>query len=199
MRPLGAGRAAHVFDLGDGRVLRLGGEPAREAAVMAHARAAGYPVPEVVEVRDDGLVLELVRGPTMLADLGRRPWRLRSHARLLAALHERLHRIDYGDGKLLHLDLHPDNVLLGPGGPVVIDWTNARAGEPALDVALTWLIARTSGGLGGRLFSRPFLACYDRAAVLAALPDAAAYRLADPNVTERERGAVRALLASVDA
>ena len=162
---------------------------------MAHARAEGFPVPQVLEVLDDGLVLELVEGPTMLADLGRRPWRLRAHARALAALHDRLHRIGYDGAKLLHLDLHPDNVLLGPSGPVVIDWTNARAGDPALDVALTWVIARTSGGTGGRLFSRPFLACFDRAEIMRALPEAAAYRLADPNVTDRERAAVTDVVA----
>lgn len=29
---------------------------------------------------------------------------------------------------VLHLDFHPANVMLTSGGPVVIDWTNARAG-----------------------------------------------------------------------
>ena len=88
VRVIAAGRASEIVDLGDGRVLRRfkgHGDPAREAAVMEHARAHGFPVPEVFEVRDDGLVLELVDGPTMLADLGRRPWRLARHARTLAA------------------------------------------------------------------------------------------------------------------
>ena len=196
MKKLGAGRESQVFDLGEGRVLRHGGFPEREAAVMAHARAAGYPVPKVLEIRDDALVLELVEGPTMLADLGRRPWRLRAHARALASLHRDLHGVDYEDGRLLHFDLHPENVILGSSGPVVIDWTNARSGDPAVDVALTWLIARTSGGLGGRLFSHPFLACFDRADIERALPEAAAFRLADPNVRAEERAAVRALLAN---
>ena len=81
-------------------------------------------------MRDEGLVLELVDGPTMLADLGRRPWRLARHARTLAELHARLHKVPYEGERLLHLDLHPDNVLLSARGPVVIDWTNARAGDP---------------------------------------------------------------------
>ena len=194
MRALGAGRASIVHALDDGRVLRRGGVPEREAQIMAVARAAGYPVPAVHEVRGDALVLERIHGPTMLADLRRRPWRLQAHARLLAALHDRLHAIPYGGATLLHLDLHPENVLLSPSGPVVIDWTNARAGEPALDLALSWVIAKTSGGLPGRVFAHAFRSALEADQLLQALPEAAILRLADPNVTERERDAVRALL-----
>ncbi len=194
MRLIGSGRASTVFDLGNGQVLRRGGAPAREAVIMEHARRAGYPVPAVHDVREDALVLERIDGPTMLEDLRRRPWRLRSHARLLAQLHRRLHAIPFDGMALVHLDLHPLNVLLSPDGPVVIDWTNARGGEPALDVAMTWVIMATSGGRAGRVFLRPYLAGYDRADIEAALPAAAAARLADPNVSERERVAVRRLL-----
>jgi hypothetical protein len=73
------GRASEILDLGDGSVLRRfkeRGDPEREATVMALARGHGYPVPEVREVRGDGLVLERVDGPTMMADCRRRPWRL---------------------------------------------------------------------------------------------------------------------------
>src|SRR5439155_26735153 len=101
-------------------------------------------------------------GPSMWEDLRRRPWRGRRHMQLLAELHAQLHRIDApsglptaGDGgTLLHLDFHPANVLLSPSGPVVIDWTNARSGPAALDVAMTWVICATSGGLGSRAFIR---------------------------------------------
>ena len=105
MRVIAAGRASEIVDLGDGRVLRSfkgHGEPAREAAIMEHARAHGFPVPEVLEVRDDALVLELVDGPTMAADLRRRPWRLARHAGTLAALHDRLHEIPFEGERLLH-------------------------------------------------------------------------------------------------
>lgn len=194
MTELGAGRASTVYGLDDNRVLRRGGAPEREARVMQHARAAGYPVPAVHDVQDAALVLERIHGPTMLGDLRRRPWRLRAHARLLADLHERLHAIPYEGATLLHLDLHPENVLLPPSGPVVIDWTNAQAGKPALDVALSWLIARTSGGLPGRAFARAFLGSFERQWVFRALPEAAALRISDSNVTEHERDAVRGLL-----
>ena len=197
MRVLASGRASEIVDLGDGRVLRSfkgQGEPEREATLMEHARRHGFPVPEVFEVRDDALVLQLVDGWTMSADLGRRPWRLARHARTLAQLHARLHEIPYEGERLLHLDLHPENVLLSSHGPVVIDWTNAEAGDPALDVALTWVIVATAGALGGRAFTRMFLRHVDREAARRALPDAVAYRLADPNVTDDERARVRRLL-----
>jgi hypothetical protein len=95
MHLIAAGRASEILDLGDGRVLRRfkeGGDAAREAAVMHHARGHGFPVPEVFEVQDDGLVLERVDGPTMLAALWRRPWRALREAQTLAQLHFQLHR-----------------------------------------------------------------------------------------------------------
>ena len=95
------------------------------------------------------------------------------HARTLAELHARLHAIPYGGERLLHLDFHPDNVLLSRRGPVVIDWSNARAGEPALDVAMTWVICATSGGVLGRVFTRLFLRHVDRSAARRELPEAA--------------------------
>src|SRR5262249_43418690 len=68
-RVIASGRDAEMIDLGDGRLLRRPRVPrslAGEAVVMRVARAAGYPVPEVFEVRPDGLVVERVQGPTML-------------------------------------------------------------------------------------------------------------------------------------
>jgi len=142
----------------------------------------------------------------MLEDLRRRPWRLRSHGQLLATLHERLHVIAappaLGIGAFLHLDLHPENVLIADGGPVVIDWTNAGAGDPWLDVALTWVILATSDAPGivaraGRsAFTRSFLAMFDPSEVRRALPAAAERRLRDPNVRDTEREAVRRLVAA---
>jgi thiamine kinase-like enzyme len=89
------------------------------------------------------LVLERLRGPTMLADLSRRPWRARRYALTLARLHREPHSIgppDFlrGEGAtILHFDLHPANEMLTSQGPVVIDWANAARGVSALDVALT--------------------------------------------------------------
>jgi aminoglycoside phosphotransferase (APT) family kinase protein len=135
----------------------------------------------------------------MLAEWRRRPWTLSRRAAELARLHHELHEIpappELGDGRLLHFDLHPDNVLLSPSGPVVIDWAIARAGDPALDVAMTWVLCATSGGLPGRIFARSFLRHFDQAQIAHALPAAAELRIADPNVTQTEREAVRRLAA----
>lgn len=151
----------------------------------------GFPVPTVLEVRDDGLVLNWVEGPTMLEAVRRRPWTLPRQMRVLAALHERLHRIRIrGQGVVVHRDLHPGNVLLSGSGPVVVDWTNAGRGDPALDTALTYLILATSGGPLGSCAARLFAA---RADVVTGLAEACEYRLRDPNVSGRERRAVERL------
>ena len=208
-RLIAAGRASEVFDIGDGRVLRRfkrGGHPQREALVMRHARLHGYPVPEVLEITADGLVLEKVEGSTMWEVAGRQPSTVRAHAALLAQLHEDLHKIDAPDGlptvgdgeRVLHLDLHPANVILLPSGPVVVDWTNARCGAPAFDVAVTWVIGATSSGLGrlGSSFLRRFLSHFDRAELLHVLRAAAERRLIDENVRDDERRAIRNLVAA---
>ena len=197
MKLIAEGRASQILDLGDGRVLRLFktvGNAAQEARVMEHARRHGYPVPAVHEVRPDALVLELVEGPTMAADGLANRRAMEAHAKTLAALHERLHRIPgLEQGTLLHLDLHPENVLISKRGPVVIDWTNARDGEPELDAALAWLILMTSGGAAGQQFARLFARHVD---VRSGLEEAARYRLADRNVTDAERAEVQRLVAT---
>jgi Ser/Thr protein kinase RdoA (MazF antagonist) len=63
----------------------------------------------------------------------------------LAGLLRRLHALPPWPGSpagsaVLHLDLHPENVLMTARGPVVVDWCNARPGEPDLDTGLTALI-----------------------------------------------------------
>ena len=80
----------------------------------------------------DALVLELVDGPTMAADGLANAGTRDAHAKTLAELHDRLHRIPgLEQGTLLHLDLHPENVLMSRRGPVVIDWTNAATARPS--------------------------------------------------------------------
>jgi hypothetical protein len=189
------GRASSVTDLGDGTILRVGGHPEREATIMELARSHGFPVPRVQEVRPDALVLERIDGPTMGQALTRRPWEVLRHVRSLADLHERLHVIPFDGGSLIHFDLHPDNVLVTPQGPVVIDWTNARGGSAAADVAMTWVILDTSAGLPGRLIAWLFRRRVGREVIRRGLADASAFRLADSNVTEAEKGRVRALRA----
>ena len=215
---LAEGRASEVFDLGDGTVLRRskqGSDYRREAAVMRHALAAGLPVPRVRSVEGPEIVLDRIDGPTMLDDLVRHPWRLGAHARLLAALHARVHAVAApaaaatapmpGD-RLLHLDLHPANVLLSPTGPVLIDWENAAAGDPAFDLAVTWVLMDGADAAGSRVelaaiaaFRRAFLAVWlrrvGRADAARGLAAAAEMRAADRNATPAEGDRARALAA----
>lgn len=218
--PVARGRWTDVYDLGGGRILKryrdTSAEPiaAFEAGVMVHARAHGVPVPEVFEVDGCDLVLEKIDGPTMLEDLTRRPLSLRQHARTLAELHGIVHAVaapgglqhPFGPGgALLHLDLHPDNVILSGSGPMLIDWQGAVAGPAAADVAHTWLLIRTSvvpgpilqravGSVGQRLFASTFLAHVDAAATTSALPVVAARRLQDSTLLEVEATRIRRLL-----
>jgi aminoglycoside phosphotransferase (APT) family kinase protein len=215
---LAAGRDAELIDLGGGRVLRRprDGRPLdAEAAVMRAARVAGYPVPEVHDARPDGLVMERVDGPTMLDDLGSRPWRVDRHARTLAELHRRLHRIPAGagmrspfgetpDGMLVHGDLHPGNVLLAARGPVVIDWSNAGRGPAGADVADAWLLLAAARPPAGpllrllvaalrRRFLAEFLRHAGREEAARHLRAAAERRMADPHMDPAELAAMREL------
>jgi len=189
--PAMQGRASTITDLGNGTVFRIGGEPEREARIMAHARAHGYPVPRVHEVRVDGMVLERIDGPTMGQHLASHPWLLPRYVRALASLHARLHAIAYEGASLVHFDLHPENVMLTTDGPIVIDWTNAHAGSADADLAMTWLIATTSAGIPGMIAARLFRSRVGREPIRRGLADATRFRLADPNVTPAEKDRAR--------
>jgi aminoglycoside phosphotransferase (APT) family kinase protein len=208
-----------VFVYGDRHVLRRyrsDHDTAQEAAVMVHVRRHGYTVPEVVHASGRDIVMERLEGETMLSDLARRPWRVRSHARTLAGLLKHLHALPVPPGltprharriAIVHLDLHPDNVVLTAHGPVVIDWSNAGVGDPAVELADLWALfacveppaagrrARTVTRLVRRGFSALLLAHFDRKMVRAGLREAVDGRLADPNMTPRERDAMRRMAA----
>lgn len=145
---LGAGDEADVFAIDEGRVLRRyrnGGDVTAEAAVMAYVGGLGYPVPRVYEARGADLVLERLSGGTMLAAFQAGTMGLDEGAALLADLHHRLHALPPRTGarpgdRVLHMDLHPANVMLTPTGPVVIDWRNGTEGPAALDLARSAVI-----------------------------------------------------------
>ena len=103
-------------------------------------------------------------------------------------------------GSVLHLDLHPLNVIVTPDrGPVVIDWTNAAAGDPALDLARTLVTLATAEipGTLARTARRLYVSSLRRHAHADPRPrlaDAARAKLADPNNTPAESARLRALL-----
>jgi aminoglycoside phosphotransferase (APT) family kinase protein len=157
---LASGRSADVFALDEHRVLRRYRAPvdvAAEAAVMTYVAGHGFPVPRVHRAAGRDLVMERLHGPTMLQAAVRGALGPVAAARLLADLHHRLHELPPLLGadpaaRILHLDLHPDNVVLTPDGPVVIDWCNADEGPPDLDVAVTAvIIAEVAVGTAGAL------------------------------------------------
>lgn len=151
---IASGRDGDVFEFGPGLVLRKtrdGRSIEHEARIMRYVADHGYRVPAVHDVRANGaeIVMERIDGPLMAEAMLKRPWAMPRYASLLADLHDQLHRIgapawlprwsDGGD-QLVHLDLHPLNVLMGADGPVVIDWSNAARGEGLSDVALTYVL-----------------------------------------------------------
>jgi aminoglycoside phosphotransferase (APT) family kinase protein len=207
---IASGRAADVYAYGAGRVLRRyrsDHDNLYEAAVMQYARAYGYPVPEVFEVTGRDMVMERLSGTTMLTAMGAQPWKMTSYAATLAGLMHALHEIPVpdwlhpklgGGGSLVHLDLHPDNVMLTPRGPVVIDWSNAGRGDPDAEVADLWLIMSNadipgSGAkqallrTGRKIFVRAFMKHFDRDAVRRRLRVAMDHRLRDRNMRPAER------------
>jgi hypothetical protein len=194
------GREADIVAAGDGRVLRRyhgdpGGRPAREAAVMRHVRARGYPVPAVLEERPDALVLERIDGPTMADDA------FAGHGACAATRGRSPTSIG---GSM------PSSRRKGcPRPATAVRWSTStsirrtscspatapgsstgrtRAGQPALDVALTWVILATErldsaiARAARDVFVRAFLASFDRVAVRQALPSAVERRLADPHL-----------------
>jgi serine/threonine protein kinase len=220
-RLLASGRDADIFEYGDHLVLKRTRHPDRlhvhEAEAMQYAVANGYPAPRVEEVRAGGseIVMERVDGPLLLDVIARRPYRLAHYARMLADLHDRLHELPapawlppIGDGgsSLLHLDLHPLNVVMTERGPVVIDWANAAAGDPLLDVAFTYALltcprAPVPPPVGLALaplravMARTFTSRYRSGALRSRIAEAAGLKALDPNMDRREVAKLRRLEA----
>ncbi|MFE6171800.1 phosphotransferase [Streptomyces sp. NPDC056464] len=140
-RLLGAGRTADVYEFDEAWVLRRDREGYRDAlaegAVMAYVPEHGYPAPRVrlADSSRTDLVLRRLSGPTMLGALGAGTMGADEAGRILARLLRQLHDIParVSQRRVLHLDLHPDNVVLTPDGPCVIDWSDTQEGDPGLD------------------------------------------------------------------
>ncbi|MGB6059036.1 MAG: phosphotransferase [Microthrixaceae bacterium] len=205
------------------------------ARVMQYLGSFGYPVPTVLEVSDDGrdMVTERVDGTSMGDEMARHPWRLNRYADQLADLHQQLRgvpkpswsadlpvRPGRRDGSagptdsqaasghidtLLHLDLHPLNVMMTSKGPVVIDWTNVSSGHWADDVAMSWLLMSSAeipgrppatwlmGALRRRFVER-YLRTFDIDEVKSHLGSAADWKYRDPNMHPAELARIRELV-----
>jgi len=219
---LASGRDGDIFEYGPGLVLRRSKTArslASEARILAYVAERGFPVPAVHELRAEGteLILELVDGPLML-DMATKPWSAPRAMGLLADLHDQLHAIEAPDWlstfpgrdeasrRVVHLDLHPMNVIMSPTrGPVVLDWANARAGDPMRDVALTYSlmlcghmpgprwVARLAQPLRSVLLGRRFIARYQGAALWQSVAEMAELKALDPNMYADEIHALQRL------
>jgi Ser/Thr protein kinase RdoA (MazF antagonist) len=161
LQPLG-GASGSAWS--DGRVvLRVGKGVGSE--VLALAAASGVvPVPRVLDRLELGdasaVLLERVRGRSA-GELARNGTDAGAAAgRACGALHDALAAVecppglrdapgaDCSERRLLHLDLHPCNVLVDDDGTPtgVIDWANAAGGDPELDRARTWSVLTLDPG-----------------------------------------------------
>jgi Ser/Thr protein kinase RdoA (MazF antagonist) len=137
------GRTGFVLDRVDGRSLmrELFESTSAEAAAMAERFAAFHL--EVNGATVDGL-------PDLVPRLGAELDVAVADPGLRAELTDLLGALDDGMRRVCHWDFHPDNVLDGPEGWVVIDWLTVASGPSAADFARTlvvWLQVSTEPGL----------------------------------------------------
>ncbi|MEU1434577.1 phosphotransferase family protein [Streptomyces sp. NPDC005775] len=218
---LGSGRSADVYELDEQWVLRRyrdGLDATRELPVMSYLSASGYPVPRLgpqpPSAGPGDLVLQRLTGPTMLESLLSGAMGGAEGSAVLAGLLTELHTIPARlspdpEDRILHLDLHPDNVMLTADGPVVIDWSNTEEGPPALDRAMSALIlaqvavdpAGPAADGGRELLTALMPHLMAEGGIPARhLADAAARRAANPTMSPAERdliGEATALVSSL--
>jgi aminoglycoside phosphotransferase (APT) family kinase protein len=215
---LASGRDADIFEYGAAQVLRRSRQRRSmelEARTMRYVYEQGYPSPRIDDVSDDGteLVMERIAGVNMVDALNATPWKAKRFGRILADLHGQLHElsgpewmapapIGVGD-RLLHLDLHPLNVMMSPSGPMVIDWARACRGNPNSDVALTWTLMSAgevpTKGAKGRLVGlirarliRGFVGAFDPIAVGDEVDEVVQWKVQDRNMSETEVASMQA-------
>ncbi len=82
-------------------------------------------VPELRSLR--GAVQDVIRGSVLLAESTKE------------AVLKVLEQLPDGNA-VCHGDFHPDQVIMSPRGPIIIDWSNALQGNPLADVARTSFI-----------------------------------------------------------
>ncbi len=74
---------------------------------------------------------------------------------LVEELRGMLSSVDDGERVLCHWDFHPRNVLVGPDGPVVIDWLTVASGPAVADLARSLVLLQNFDRNGA--WWRPFI------------------------------------------
>jgi uncharacterized protein (TIGR02172 family) len=102
-KPIATGRTAEIYPFEDGKVLKLFFPTIPQAWIEKEIDTGRYiqnaklPVPKVFErVKSngrEGVVYERIEGPTLLNELGKKPWKVVEYARLLANLHGQVHEV----------------------------------------------------------------------------------------------------------
>lgn len=118
-RLIASGASSRIFDLGDGRILKMFHESVsdemieREARVTAFAHAQGLPVPQPLDrctaAGQRGIVYPLLEGKTLLSTLRTRWSKGRALLHDMAALHDGIHgQHAAGDIRSVKQVLHTD-------------------------------------------------------------------------------------------
>lgn len=130
------GRAAVVFERVDGPSMQtsvLAGDlmvtDAADLLADIHRRILACPPPDGLPAASARIAAK-IDAVTVINPAERREGRLL------------VERLPAGD-RLLHGDLHPNNVILAESGPVIIDWYDASVGHPAADIARSKLLMRS--------------------------------------------------------
>ena len=198
---LATGRWSDIYILDHDRLLRRNryrDVSPDEFELLHLVTSEGFPAPMPYEVHGRDLILERLHGPTLLQSLAAGETPLQEVAGILADLHTRLHAVPPPKGSrpgqvIVHLDLHPANIILTENrGPVLIDWTTAALGSAAVDVAITaLLIAEVAVDPDGEYVrpARALLAVFMLTAngdILGGLEGAVRQRLSDPGLEPGE-------------
>lgn len=199
---LAVGATADIFAVDDERVLRRYRDlrdASTEAALMRHVVENGFPAPALYSSNGAEIVMERLYGPTLLQALASGEFSLQDAVQIMADLHRRLHSVpapgeSNGDDVVVHLNLHPGNVVLSETyGPALVDWAKVTVGPVDLDLAMSAIIlaevAVDSGGDYSRA-ARAMLASFLAVAggnPVAQIDAAARIRLEDPMLQPGER------------
>lgn len=165
------GRTSNVYLLDDTHVVRRLHDPEgafRNVDLVQHLNAEQFPTARVVRAQGPDLILERLNGATLLQALDVRDVSIADGVRILLDLHDTLHSLPLpapgvaarviGSGEcVVHLDLHPANVLMTSTGPHLIDWELAGLGPAGLDLATTALVFAEIVA-DGEEYARPALA-----------------------------------------